>query len=154
MHDQCQMTIIQKKQQGQSLVEMALVTPFLLIVVMAILELGLISLTSITLRDGIQEAASYTSVCPTDGAEVRNRLRQSSTFPRDLSSVPDGDIIICVMNAGSTTCGGSGVIGSSIRVTLNYNYHVMTPLLAGMVGDVNMNLPVSAERAIISTACP
>lgn len=142
------------KQQGQSLLELALVLPFLLIVVMSVLELGMINLTAITLRDAVQEAASYASVCPTDNAAVRNRLRQSSTFPGDLSGVSDGDITICVINAGSSTCGGNGIIGSSVRVSLDYDYSVMTPLLAAMVGGTQMNLPASVERIIISTACP
>lgn len=142
------------REHGQSLVEMALIVPFLVILAMSVLELGLIYMTSISLRDAVQEAASYASVCPSDGAAIRNRLRGSGTFPSDLASVPDGDITICVMDAGSTTCGGVEVLGSSIRLTLDYGYQVMTPLLAAIVGGTEMNLPASAERVIVSTACP
>jgi hypothetical protein len=58
--------IIRKKNRGQGLIELALVLPFLLVVIFGVFDLGRVFFTTITLVSSAREGARYLSVYPDD----------------------------------------------------------------------------------------
>jgi Flp pilus assembly protein TadG len=60
------MNIIRKANRGQGLLELALVLPFLLVIVFGVFDLGRIFFTTITLVSASREGARFLSVYPED----------------------------------------------------------------------------------------
>ena len=142
------------KKKGQSFVEFALILPFLLVLVAALIDLGWMYLTMVSLREAAQEAASYAAVCPNDTTGIRERLRSSSTDPIDLSvsSIPDSDITICVLSPSSTTCPSpatAAAIGQDIRVTVTFNHKIITPFVGSFIGNQEYPMSSSARNQIL-----
>lgn len=128
------------KEKGQSLIELALSFLVLLLMVCGIIDLGSMFYTSISLRDTAQEGVIYGATNPLDTAGIINRIKQSATFPINASQ-------ITYINP---TCGGNSCVqtntfscqGQTISVTVNYAYHLITPLIPALVGET---VPLSAS---------
>jgi len=65
----------EKNEKGQSLVEVALAMPLLIIIMMGILDLGRAYLTYIALSDAAAEGAAYAAIHPSDQAQAIARAR-------------------------------------------------------------------------------
>ena len=70
-----------KTQRGQSIVELALLFPLLmmlLMLLMGLLDLGRAYYIMVALRDAAEEGASYAAIQPTDEAEIKARAADAS----------------------------------------------------------------------------
>jgi Flp pilus assembly protein TadG len=118
-------------QHGQSLVELALLLPVLVLLAMGILDLGRGMQAYTVATNAAREAARYASVKPTDAAGitaiVHYELQRGGLAPA---------------NATITTS-GSGQ-GNPFRVDISYRF----PLVSGFFGSAQITIQASAEAVI------
>lgn len=109
-------------QEGQSLVELALLLPVLLLIMAGVLDLGRAFHAYITITNAAREGARYASLHPEDTAGVFDRASQEAE------------------NSGIDLCGpGSPCVldfpeiapGEPITVTVEYEFEPITGLIFG-----------------------
>jgi Flp pilus assembly protein TadG len=109
-------------QKGQSLVEVALTMPLLILILMGILDLGRAYWTYITLSDAAAEGAAYAAINPTDTAQAIARAADSS-----------GGLIVLDPAMVSVTWSELSA-GNPITVTVEFEYELWTPIMRDVVG--------------------
>ena len=127
-----------KREKGQSMVEVALTMPLLLLILMGILDLGRAYFTFVALSDAAAEGASYAAIHPTNLTEISARAADSSdglvTFAPEMVSVEfDGDAID----------------SSVVTVTVQYDYPLLTPVIQSMVPNGVINMRAVVAQPII-----
>jgi Flp pilus assembly protein TadG len=119
------------KEQGQSLVEMAIALVILLLLVGGIVDLGRAFFTFMALRDAVQEGALYGSVNPTLTTEIKNHVLSSSDMIPDL--IGSDDITVSVIG---TACTGNG-----IQVTATYSdFPITMPFMGTVLGGQTISI--------------
>ena len=95
-------------ERGQSLVELALTMPLLLLLMLGTLDVGQMFFGYIELRNAVREGAGYGSHFPTDNAGMVQRVHKH----RDNDPSNDGDTWVSAScaGAGCTTRGQAGVV--------------------------------------------
>ncbi len=128
--------------RGQSLVELALVLPVLMIVLMGLLDLGRVFYAYVGITGAAAEGAAYgvTAARRPDVdlyAEVKKRTVEATD---GLVRIADGDVEVAPASITPAT--------DRITVTVTYDYELMTPLVRNMVGGGVLPLRAAAARAI------
>ena len=106
-------------QRGQNLVELALVLPVLMLFLLGILDLGRLVYASNAVANCAREGARYAKVHPNNPA----------------------DIVAVAQNAGigldhtQLTATVSYPTETTVRVDVQYTFHLITPLIAGVLGQ-------------------
>lgn len=131
-----------KRERGQGLVEFAVGITFLLVLLAGILDLGRAYFTYIALQDAAQEGASFGSIAPNNYADIRERVRSTSSGPIDFSLFDDSQIEIYPEEGFCT--------GDGIKVHVKINFQLVAPFFSGR------SLPLSAEATdtILQGTCP
>lgn len=127
-----------KTQRGQSIVELALLFPLLMMLLMGLLDLGRAYYIMVALRDAAEEGASYAAIQPTDEAEIKARAADASG---DLIATTADDVVI-------TT--SSLLPGEPITVTINYQYDFYMPLAQPFLPEDGLVLRGRAIHPIIT----
>src|SRR6185369_9057386 len=148
-----------KLEQGQSLVELAIMFPIILLLMLGTLDFGMAIYSYLIVRDAAQEGALYGSINPNNLAEIENRIRFMA--PKDqeaLSFSPvdlnNKDIIkIKVKTSGQNCQGITRDKVNSISVTVSYRYRMIIPLGQTLVGANTIPLEATATNVIIQPAC-
>jgi Flp pilus assembly protein TadG len=153
-----------KKQRGQSLMEMALFLMIILWLLAGAVDFGMAYFSFVQMRDAAQEGIIYGSICqvfsdpdrtpPECLKTIEERVRHSS----DSTVNPTADIwpvnlhdqnplsptyVAVAVSAPNTNP------GSTISVTLRYNYHFVVPLLGTIIGNSYIPLRASATGVIL-----
>jgi Flp pilus assembly protein TadG len=106
---------VRDKRHGQSVVEIMMVLPLLLLMIFGMVDFGLAYTTNIFIRNAVAEGGYYAAQNPGDTAGVRTQIRHEL---RDMNPpVTDADITI-------TTC-AVGSSGPQTEISLDYVYHVI-----------------------------
>jgi len=129
------------RSRGQSLAELALVLPVILLIVMVALDFGRAFFSWVTITNASRVAASYAASYPDTwnvGSEYNTRVQQELTtnaicplagaFNPTFIDGPD---------ANATTKD----FGDSARVSVQCNFRILTPVVGSVVGN---NLQMSA----------
>jgi Flp pilus assembly protein TadG len=103
-----------KREDGQSLVEFALVIPIFLLVLFAIVDFGMAFHAWITVTNSAREGARVGAV-RASSADIEQRVRDTAT------SLDQANLSVGITNAG-------GLPGESVVVDVSYDYSLMTPL--------------------------
>lgn len=103
-----------KREDGQSLVEFALVVPIFLLVLFAIVDFGMAFHAWITVTNSAREGARYGAVRATS-PQIMQRVRDTA------ESLDQANLTVSVTNA-------EGQPGESVVVDVSYDYSLMTPL--------------------------
>ena len=126
-----------KSEKGQSLVEVALAMPLLILIMIGILDLGRAYLTYIALSDAAAEGAAYAAIHPADPAQAIARAADSSgglvTLEPNMVSVDTGE-----MSAGNP-----------ITVSVEYEYRMLTPCVNEWVPDGVLMMRATVTQPII-----
>ena len=165
-------TVHQGEERGQSLLELSLSLMVLLILVAGAVGFGMAYFSYVAIRDAAQEGALYGSLnpCiddnPTNGlcevgeavnlAGIRQRVRASSTSPVDLSNpavVPD-EYITAEATTGVACEGSTGGTPNGVKVTVQYDYHVVTPFMGAVIGGQTIHLTAFVTDTILEPRCP
>jgi Flp pilus assembly protein TadG len=141
---------IRKAEKGQSLVEFSLGLVFLLIIVSGLIDLGRLYFTHVALEDAAGEGALYFSlnphcIHPSDGTGCANpnnvewRVRNAT-----------GTGTVDWSKANITYSLPPYAVGESVKVTVNYSYQLLTPIIPKITGLNPITLGTSASQIIIT----
>jgi Flp pilus assembly protein TadG len=106
-----------KREDGQSLVEFALVIPIFLLVLFAIVDFGMAFHAWITVTNSAREGARIGTV-HAPAATIEQRVRDTS------DSLDQDNLSVTVTNADDQ----GGQPGESVVVDVSYSYSLITPL--------------------------
>lgn len=109
-------------ERGQAVVELALTIPFVVLLLLAVIQLGLVVRDQILVVHAAREAARVGAVDPSSDAPLRAAVRSS-----DLNE-----------NRISVESGARGGPGSTLRVTVNYSSPTEVPLVGAFLPDVRL----------------
>jgi len=127
-----------RREKGQSLVEMALLFPILLLILAAVIDTARAFDAYINLTNAVREGARYGSKHPYDTPEIKNRVvgeaNGTGTNITRISLTPD-DVTVSV-DAG----------GQFIRVTAECDFHLF---FGGIVGLPTIRLHKSIDMPIM-----
>lgn len=134
-------------ERGQSLVEFTLVALFLVLVLMGILDLGRAFFAKIAITDAAGEGAIYAALNPrcvtdTGGAcggsnNVVYRVRHAS----ESALVNWNDVQVEVIAPAMTP-------GNEVTVRVEYNFPLITPVIASIVGSDILVIEAEAVQTI------
>lgn len=124
-----------RSEEGQSLVEFALVFMVFIFLVFAIFDFGHLFFVEMDVQNAIQEAARYGSTGnhlpdpKNPGSSLSRATSIIDTFENDAVGVKVTNIQVSSLNGGSGSAGGPG---DSLTVTATVSMPLMTPLIARM----------------------
>ena len=124
--------------KGQSLIEVALLLPVLVLILAGILDLGRAYMTLVALNDAAAEGATYASLRPWDTTEIVQRTVHSSSA---LVTLDPAQVSIDYLDPPSP--------GRAITVTVAYDYEVLTPVVSAIVPGGTLVLRAQEVRSII-----
>jgi len=145
------------KERGQSLVELAISFVFLMILLAAAVEFGMVFFQFVQLRDAVQEGAVYGSMNPTDLTTMEARARGTSNSPLALND----PAVTFEVTYSNLPCEGSYTITDendvdtvyqyTLTVKMNYQHVVFMPFLSTLIKTI----PLRAEStsSILSPVC-
>ncbi|MCL6558795.1 MAG: pilus assembly protein [Firmicutes bacterium] len=122
------------EKHGQSTVELALILPFLLLVLFAIMEFGRIFSSYLIITNAAREGARQASIGADNNAIIQTV--RGAAYP---------------LNSGSLTINidpynkSERITGSTARVTVNYSVDILIPLVGRLLPDP---FPLTAQAAM------
>ena len=128
------------KEKGQSLLELALVLPVLVMILAGVLDLGRLYYSYVAVTDAAAEGASYAAIHPEPSSrdDVFRRAQEAS---RGLVQIDPNLVEIDCPTVAS---------GAPITVTVSYSFTVATPLINAIVPDGVLMLRAVANEAILA----
>ena len=120
-----------RNSRGSTLVEAALITPLLLLLTFSIVDFGALLYIYLSLESGVSQATRYAVTNPVTPGMTRDQaIRTAMRQATPTLTLPDAAFSFSFMPPGAGTwsngTGGPGDIG---RVTVNYTWNIMTPLI-------------------------
>ena len=132
-----------RREDGQSMVELALVMPMLLLLVLGVVDLGLGFKTYIGLTNAAREGVRWVSIYPCDvaGAEGRMSVEASNLSLVRAEDAPIGTNGYTITWLPSQSCYAAG---EQVEATIAYEYE----LLFGIVPGLD-SVPFSAHATMV-----
>jgi len=136
--------------RGANLVEAAVITPLLLLLTLAIVDFAAMFYAYLALEHGVSQATRYAvtgqqmSASGTPiGREASIKAKMRDATP--TLTIPDGAFSFTFMRPGTSAWnGGLGGPNDVGRVTVNYNWTFMTPLIRPFFPGGQINLTVQS----------
>lgn len=126
---------------GQSLVELALALPMLLLIMLGTIDIGRVFFDYVQIRNAAREGAGYGAHFPTDTAGIQNRVTQHG--------VPAGTTVSVVCSS----CGTSGGVATGVGTITVTVQRTFTPITMGFLqtwfGMQPMSLSSSASMRVL-----
>jgi Flp pilus assembly protein TadG len=135
-------------EKGQSLVELAVVLVILLILFAGIVDLGRMIFLYLSMRDAVQEGASYASVYPTSCLQIEDRIRDflpAHSNPFEITLTMDG--AACNPSNPPNVCAGG-----TVAIEIITDFDITMPFLSAFTGEV-IELNSSISDTIIRPIC-
>lgn len=149
-----------QNERGQSLVELAITLPILILLLLGTLDFGMAIFSYSMLRDAAQEGAFYGSFNPANVEDIENRARNISPRAEDVVfsspvQLRDTDAIkVSVQALGDACQGATNGVANSIQVNVSYRYPMMMPLIGRIIGSNTIPLTGTATNIILQPTCP
>lgn len=146
-------------ERGQSLVELAISFPIILLLMLGTLDFGMASYAYLIVRDAAQEGALYGSINPNNNQEIENRARNiSPTSPDGVTFDPvdlqNKDLVLISIEASGENCQGiTNDEVNTITVKITYDYPLIIPLAETITGSNTIPLEVTSTNVIIQPVC-
>ena len=160
MHIKKPKTSLKKERSGQSLVELAISLPVILIILIGTVDFGMALFSYAILRDAAQEGALYGSFNPSNDEQIEIRARNILIRSNeDLFSSPvdlrdTSDIAVDIDINGAACQGITNGAANSIRVQVIYQYPIVMPFAGDLIGSDTIQLTGSATNVILQPPCP
>ena len=113
--------------RGQSILEFALTLPIFLAIVVGVVDVGHAVVARSLLANCAREGARSAIFPQTADATVISAVNSQALF---LGTIPSSDISI------SPTTTSSRVSGTTVTVTVTYQFHPITPLAREVMGSI------------------
>ena len=133
-----------RSSRGSTLIEAALITPLLLLLTFSVVDFGALLYIYLTLESGVSQATRFAITgAATPGMTREEAIRDAMRQATPTLTLPDTAFTFSFMPPGASTWssgpGGPGDIG---RVTVNYTWNIMTPLIRPFFtgGQINMRV--------------
>jgi Flp pilus assembly protein TadG len=131
--------------RGSTLIEAAIITPLLLLLTFSVVDFGALLYIYLTLESGVSQATRFAITnTATPGLTREQSIMAAMRTATPTITLPDSAFTFSFMPPGAATwttgaAGGPGDIG---RVTVNYNWNIMTPLIRPFFtgGQVNVRV--------------
>lgn len=128
------------RRRGMTTMEMALILPFIFILVMGMIEMGNMFSAWMTIQKAAQTGArvASTGVGDEEGSRMSLIIAETEKWMESLG----GDKLIEIKSWPSPSAGGEGITGSAggpcelVEVGVTYDYHPVTPILSSLFPDV------------------
>jgi hypothetical protein len=135
--------------RGQSLVEMSIGSVILLMILMGVLDLGRLYFLYIALEDSAGEAAVYLAFnpkCPTASAGSKCQGTNNAEWRAQNSSggnINWEDVVYTYEIPDGPNAGGE------VIVSLEYEFELLTPLIADIARQAHLSLTATASQQIV-----
>ena len=131
---------------GQSLIEAAIITPLLLLLTIGIFEFGAMFYVFLALQNGASQATRYAITGNTiAGGRGSTRSRRRCGPRTPTLTIPDSAFSFSHLPAGgSAFVGGIGGPGEVEKVTINYTWTFLTPLMRPFFPTGRMTMKVDS----------
>jgi Flp pilus assembly protein TadG len=132
--------------RGATLVEAAIITPLLLLLTFSIVDFGSVFYVYLALENGVSQATRYAVTGnQVTGMTREESIRQAMRQATPTLTLADTDFSFSHLPAGSSTwAGGSGGPSDIGRVTINYNWTLLTPLIRPFFPNGQINVRVES----------
>ena len=120
-----------RSSRGNTLVEAAIITPLLLLLTFSIFEFGALFYVYLSLQNGVTQATRYAVTGRTDPNSSRaESIRSAMRRATPTLTLSDGAFSFHHMTPGAANwSGGVGGPTDIEKVTVNYTWDIMTPLM-------------------------
>ena len=147
-------------EKGQSLVELAISFPVMLLLLLGTIDFGMALYSFLIIRDAAQEGALYGSFNPNNRVQIESRARNIAPndtnalffFPVELNNK---DVVQISISTSGKNCQGMthGAI-NTITVSASYKYPMLMPFTQQVIGSRSIPLTATATNVILQPACP
>jgi len=129
------------RRRGITTMEFAMVLPFLIALVMGMVEFGTMFYSWMNIQKAAQVATRFAATGV--GEEEGTRMTQTVQIAEDwMESLNKGSKEIMITSWPTTSATGDGTAGNAggpcglVQVAVIYNYHPFTPLVSAMLPEV------------------
>ncbi|MFM8425463.1 MAG: TadE/TadG family type IV pilus assembly protein [Chloroflexota bacterium] len=143
-------TPVEKKQRGQSLVELALSLMVILMLLMGAIDFGIALFAYVSMRDAAQEGAVYGSIEPDDADGIVARTIAAAD---DIIILEEADVTISYSDNTKLCEGETSGVPHKITVLVEHDHPVSTPLVGAMIGSQTITLRAQVTNTILSPVC-
>ncbi len=126
------------KEKGQSVLEVALVLPVILLILAGVLDLGRLYYVTVALTDAAGEGATYAAINPNDTDQIISRAQSAA---EGLVQIQTENVIVDCPSVSP---------GNPVTVTVGYDFTLATPLLNMIVRDGVLRLSGTASESILT----
>jgi Flp pilus assembly protein TadG len=136
-----------RNDKGTSLVEAALITPLLLLLTFSICEFSSLFYVYLALENGVSQATRFGVTGNVSGTMSReDSIRAAMRDATPTLTLDDSAFVFSSMPVGGTTwvTGNAGAPDDLLRVTVNYKWSLMTPLLWPFFTNGEINFSVNS----------
>ncbi len=139
--------------RGQALVELALVTPILVLLFAAALDLGRIFYSDITITNAAREGALEASKNPTSWQANSPCSKTTNRVMCRVVNEASGSFVTVVPADVAMSCAPSctAALGNIVTVSVNGHFSLITPILAAFTGGQDITLSSTASAQIETT---
>jgi hypothetical protein len=146
-------------ERGQSLLEVAISLPIIILLLVGTLNFGMAIFTFMTLRDAAQEGALYASFDPSHKAAIESRARgihpesaDSSVYsPVDLNDRNHVKVEVKIIGDDCQAISSKG--SNSVQVSVSYEYPLFMPFADQIFGSSRLPLTARATNVILQPPC-
>lgn len=139
-------TKARRGERGQSLVELAISLTVIMLLLAGAVDFSIAYFSFSAMQDAAQEGALYGSIHPDDVQGIKDRVRNASSNPVDLS---DQDLVEVNVTFPGQICEGNEVVVSVI-----YDYPISMPFIGSIIGAQQITLNANVTDTILKPVCP
>lgn len=141
-----------EKSRGQSLVELALILPILMLLVAATIDLGRIFYSQITIANAAREGAMEAAKNPTSYVANAACNKTTNRVICRVVNESKGSFVAIVPTDVTLTCSPACVsgLGNTVTVKVIGRFTLLTPLMAAFTGGTNLTMASTASAQIVT----
>jgi Flp pilus assembly protein TadG len=147
-------------ERGQSLTELAISFPVILLLMLGTLDFGMATYSYLIIRDAAQEGALYGSINPNNNTEIESRVRfiapqddRDGVYFSPVELDNKDKVIVTIKTSGENCQGITNGKVNSITVAVSYNYPILIPFSESIIGRRTIALDAASTNVIIQPAC-
>ncbi len=126
-----------RHERGQSIVELALVLPMLILLLLAVMEGGRIFSAYVELQSVAKDGARFASIACTSETVLESQIpawTEASLTPWVLGKVASLDLNALQVDFARKGAPGTGT-GTWVEVSLTYSLEIVTPIIRNITGN-------------------